>query len=72
MHSHSAFITESTDLVEFVTQALKQQTWYLLDVNGVEQTTISAIDKVFNNCITKPFEGLTSFKPAATVLSQPL
>ena len=54
-------VEDVSDLVEFITQALKQQTQYILQANGVAQTTISALDEVFGNCITKPFEGLTSF-----------
>lgn len=54
-------VEDVTDMVEFITQALKQQTQYILQANGVAQTTISAVDEVFSNCVTKPFEGLTSF-----------
>ena len=54
-------VHDVSDLVEFITQALKQQTQHVLGTSGVEQTTISAIDEVFSNCVTKPFEDLKSF-----------
>lgn len=54
-------VEDVSDLVDFVAHNLKQQTQSALAAKGVDKSTISTLDEVFSSCVTKPFEGLTSF-----------
>ena len=54
-------VEDVSDLVEFVSQSLKDQVCHELISTGVDSMIISKVEEIFKGFIVKLFEGLTSF-----------
>ena len=54
-------VQDTSDLVDFVAQSLRDQASLILSSNGVDSEVVQSITNIFNGYITRPFQGLTSF-----------
>ncbi len=52
-------VADVADLVKYVVQCLEDQTCKALSLRGIDP---GMLEEIFSGPITKPFEGLTSFK----------
>ena len=54
-------VHDVTDLLEFITELLKEQTRDVLYQNGVDDSIVCEVEGVFSGFSVRPFEKLTSF-----------
>ena len=54
-------VHDTSDLLDFVTQSLRDQTSHILSSHWVGDGIVHSITSIFDSYITKPFRGLTTF-----------
>jgi hypothetical protein len=55
-------VEDVSNIIDTIVCSLKSQTCRTLELRGIDQETISDLGEIFSGPITKPFEGLSTFR----------